>query len=208
MLILLYILKYYTQNSQKLVHRRLGYFLSITFCNFYSLLPAYFFLLPCSFGLPSSFPYLPISYHFVCDEFKVTISHSHHLFLTNSLLILICSSLWCKITQSFKSHCYVHCESKSGIWKILWEVIKVHLRYNIEKEIYFLSKTCLKGQLISKCLFGVFNFLQKTNKNKSHSSKIEFLCSFFGGNVGLKKLFQLCLTFTTQPPGLKKISAD
>ena len=28
-----------------------------------------------------------------------------------------------------------------------------------------------------------------------HSSKEEFVCSFFGGNVGLKKLFQLCLTF-------------
>ena len=53
-----------------------------------------------------------------------------------------------------------------------------------------------KGQLISKCLFGVFDFLQKTNKNKSHSSKIEFICSFFGENVGLKKSFRFCLTFT------------
>ena len=44
-----------------------------------------------------------------------------------------------------------------------------------------------KGQLITKCLFGVFNFLQKTNENKSHSSKIEFVRSLFGGNVGLKK---------------------
>ena len=52
-----------------------------------------------------------------------------------------------------------------------------------------------KGQLISKCLFGVFNFLQKTNKNKSHGSKIEFLRSFFGGNLGLKKSFRFCLTF-------------
>ena len=43
----------------------------------------------------------------------------------------------------------------------------------------------VKGQLISKCLFDVFNFLQK-----SHNSKIEFVCSFFGGNVGLKKSFQ------------------
>ena len=43
-----------------------------------------------------------------------------------------------------------------------------------------------KGQLISICLFGVFNFLQKTNKNKSHSSKIEFVRSFLGGNVDLK----------------------
>ena len=57
---------------------------------------------------------------------------------------------------------------------------------------YFLSK----GQLISKRLFGVFNFLQKTNKNKFHSSKIEFVCSFFEGNVGLKKSFRFCLTFS------------
>jgi hypothetical protein len=31
----------------------------------------------------------------------------------------------------------------------------------------FLVGTLFKGQLISKCLFGVFNFLQKMNKNKS-----------------------------------------
>ena len=47
----------------------------------------------------------------------------------------------------------------------------------------------IKGQLISKCLFGVFNFLQKTNENMSHNSKIEFVCSLFGGNVGLKNSF-------------------
>ena len=29
-----------------------------------------------------------------------------------------------------------------------------------------------------------------------HSSKVEFVCSFFGGNVGLKKSFRLCLTFS------------
>ena len=44
-----------------------------------------------------------------------------------------------------------------------------------------------KGQLISKCLYGVFTFFQKTNKNKSTSSKVEFVCSFFGRIVGLKK---------------------
>ena len=58
-----------------------------------------------------------------------------------------------------------------------------------------ISTLASKGQLISKCLFGVFNFLQKTNKNKSHSSKFEFFSSFFGGNVGLKKSFRFCLTF-------------
>ena len=36
-----------------------------------------------------------------------------------------------------------------------------------------------KGQIISKCLFGVFNFFQKTNENISHTSKNEFIHSFF-----------------------------
>ena len=44
----------------------------------------------------------------------------------------------------------------------------------------------IKGQIISKCLFGVFNFLQKTNKNMSHSSKNEFIHSFFGRIHGLQ----------------------
>ena len=51
-----------------------------------------------------------------------------------------------------------------------------------------------KGQIISKCLFGVFNFLQKNERKqvdlRFHSSKVEFVCSFFGGNVSLKKSFQ------------------
>ena len=42
-----------------------------------------------------------------------------------------------------------------------------------------------KGQIISKCFFGVFNFFQKTNENTSHSSKNEFISSFFGRIQGL-----------------------
>ena len=53
-----------------------------------------------------------------------------------------------------------------------------------------------KGQLISKCLFGVFTFFQKTNENKQTSSKVEFVHSFFGRNVSLKKSFRICLTFS------------
>ena len=52
-----------------------------------------------------------------------------------------------------------------------------------------------KGQLISKCLFGVLVFFQKMNKSKSTSSKIEFVHSFFERNVGLKESFRICLTF-------------
>jgi hypothetical protein len=52
-----------------------------------------------------------------------------------------------------------------------------------------------KGQLMSKCLFGDFNFFQKTNENTSHSSKSEFVHSFFGRIRGYKKLFRNFLTF-------------
>ena len=56
-----------------------------------------------------------------------------------------------------------------------------------------------KGQLISKCLFGVFNFFQKNERKqvnlRYHSTKVEFICSFFGRIVVLKKSLRLCLTF-------------
>ena len=48
-----------------------------------------------------------------------------------------------------------------------------------------------KGQIFSKYLFDVFNFLQKNERKqvdlRFHGSKVEFVCSFFGGNVYLKK---------------------
>ena len=43
--------------------------------------------------------------------------------------------------------------------------------------IYFVTT---KGQIISKCLFGVLNFFQKTNENSSHTSKNKFIHLFFG----------------------------
>ena len=54
----------------------------------------------------------------------------------------------------------------------------------------------IKDQLISKCLFGVF---QKTDENKSTSSNVEFVRSFFGRNVSLKESFRICLTFRRVP---------
>ena len=47
-----------------------------------------------------------------------------------------------------------------------------------------------KGQIISKCLFGVFNFFQKMNENTSYSSKNEFIHSFFGRIHGLTVCFR------------------
>ena len=50
-------------------------------------------------------------------------------------------------------------------------------------------------QIISKCLFGVFNFLQKNERKQEdlrfYSSKVvEFVCLFFGGKVYLKIHFE------------------
>ena len=47
-----------------------------------------------------------------------------------------------------------------------------------------------KGQLISKCLFGVFTFFQKTNENKSTSSKVKFVCSFLEEMAAWKNDFE------------------
>ena len=45
------------------------------------------------------------------------------------------------------------------------EMSEEYLWLVIIKIVFF--QTCFKGQLISKCLFCVFNFFQKTNENKS-----------------------------------------
>ena len=59
-------------------------------------------------------------------------------------------------------------------------------------------KRCLrfKGQIISKGLFGVLKFSQKTNERIRRSSKNEFVCSFFGRIRGYQKSFWNHLTFS------------
>jgi len=60
-----------------------------------------------------------------------------------------------------------------------------------------------KGQLISKCLFGVFNFFQKTNEDKSTwGIKVVKPNSFirvFGRIHGLTICFWVLLTFSIKP---------
>ena len=73
--------------------------------------------------------------------------------------------------------------------------VKLNPFRHIQNRIWIITFHCTKGQLISKCHFGAFTFFQKTNKNKSTSSKVEFVCSFFGRNVGLKKSFRIHLNF-------------
>ena len=52
--------------------------------------------------------------------------------------------------------------------------------------------------VIFEILFWCLQLLPKTERkqvHKSTSSKVEFVCLFFGRNVGLKKSFRICLTF-------------
>ena len=54
----------------------------------------------------------------------------------------------------------------------------------------------VKGQIISKGLFGVLEFSQKTNKRIRRSSKNEFVRLFFGRIRGYQMSFRNYLTFT------------
>ena len=92
---------------------------------------------------------------------------------------------------------YIHSNIKT---ELCWEFIIFDTSSKSPyKAGHFLKRFSIRpeseGQLISKCTFGVFTFFQKTNKNKSTSSRVEFVHSFFGRNVGLKKSFRICLTF-------------
>ena len=110
---------------------------------------------------------------------------------TTQLFFSIVQTFWKQISSTFQSmdacQCWFFLQNKIGF---TW-MERCSIEYNF---------TIFKGQLISKCLFGVFTFFQKTNENKSTSSKVEFVRSFFGRNVGLKKSFRICLTFRPWRP--------
>ena len=85
------------------------------------------------------------------------------------------------------------------IYLLIYHNIRQHKDANI-KNPEVCNYVHTKGQIISKCLFGVFNFHQKTNEKQVdlsfHSSKVKLFRLFFGGNVYLKKSFRLFLTFS------------
>ena len=56
-------------------------------------------------------------------------------------------------------------------------VLFVNSMFFLNHFIYTVIKLLGKGQLISKCLFGVFTFFQKLNENTSTSSKVESVFS-------------------------------
>ena len=65
----------------------------------------------------------------------------------------------------------------------------------VERNFVLHVEMYVKGQIISKGLFGVLEFSQKTNERIRHSSKNEFIRSFFGRIWGHQKSFRNDLTF-------------
>ena len=65
-----------------------------------------------------------------------------------------------------------------------------------------------KGQLISKCLFRVFNFFRKTNENKSTWGiivvKSNSFVRFLEETSAWKKSFRLCLPFSSSPIKIRR----
>ena len=83
-------------------------------------------------------------------------------------------------------------ESWNELLLRFWYLLMIaFLRCKWTLELVLLSS--FKGHLISKCLFGVFNFSQKTNENKSTWGiivvKSNFFVRFFGRIEDTKKSF-------------------
>ena len=81
-----------------------------------------------------------------------------------------------------------------AIWYLFWEYFyfeKIIYNYYALKKNGNNMLLHSKGQLISKWFFGIIDFLQKTNENTSHTSKNEFIRSFFGRILGLTIFFEI-----------------
>ena len=89
----------------------------------------------------------------------------------NNYFVAFCEGLFTSLLRQmlFKKHKIRTRQQFFHKVRTFWKAIKTW--NNLPLDLTF-----TKGQLISKFFFGVFNFLQKTNENKSHISKIEFVC--------------------------------
>ena len=88
---------------------------------------------------------------------------------------------------------------ENWLWKFIFDGLpliknKRYLWNNLWSNLKLVSNT--KGQLISKGLFGILKFSQRTNERIHRSSKNEFVHSFFGRIRGYQKSFRNYLTFS------------
>ena len=89
------------------------------------------------------------------------INHELH-FVTSTVLwyttVLLATTHYCTV---------IVCTSTTTGFLQLWNFMLLIWLVLYEMFCLFTSKSSSKGQLISKCLYGVFNFFQKSKENKS-----------------------------------------
>ena len=131
----------------------------------------------CAMPIPTTPPFLS-------NQPWTTFRHQHCIVIHNCITtthyctVIVCTSTTTGLLQFWNFMLL--------IWLVLYEMFCL-----------FTSKSFSKGQLIiSERLFGVFNFFQKMNKNKStwgiivSCSKVKFIRSFFGGYWWPRKPFR------------------
>ena len=142
-------------------------FQKISYLYFYSVL--YFHQFPIKFP----------TYTFIrnCRLFG-TLEYLHLRYACNLLTVTKVQMSFCAINH------HVHPLMQNYRFQHQKYGLTVQWRQDSKSDIIFIF---IKDQLILKFLFSVFTFFQKTNKNKSASSKVEFVCSFVRRSVSLKK---------------------
>ena len=82
-------------------------------------------------------------------------------FVVQCLVSVLWALLVCDIKVIYSLR--AHFEKKTSFKPKKWKFLRLYSQAKVIQKV-------IKGQLISKCLFGVFNFLQKMNENKSTTS--------------------------------------
>ena len=98
---------------------------------------------------------------------------------------MLCSSFHCYYQCATPGAIYIH-NGANSLWSgIFFEKYSINCLFRSKYDNSSKKISNSKGQIISKSLFGVFNFIQKTNKNTLHTFKNEFI---FGKNSQLDKI--------------------
>ena len=104
------------------------------------------------------------------------IFYNHSLFLNRDTNFVNIVNYWMFFRTEKKKHVGKHIWYKI-LMKCLFHILQAQTWETKHKSFELIFGYFPKGQLISKCLFGVFNFFQKTNENTSiHVKMNSFAC--------------------------------
>ena len=130
---------------------------------------------------------IPTTPPFLSNQPWTTFRHQHCIVIHNC----ITTTHYCTV---------IVCTSTTTGFLQLWNFMLLIWLVLYEMFCLFTSKSSSKGQLISKCLFGVFNFFQKMNENKltwdiivvKLNSFVRFLEEFMAWHFPFEFYWPLC----------------